>query len=156
MEKLLPEIRNAVRAVIFDNRHVLMQKKYTEEKGIYYTLPGGGQETGETLLQTLQRECSEEIGTQVTPKNIVLLADFFKQKSSPNKSIRHQLEILFYCQINTDYSPHNGNHPDKGQIGVEWLPLEHIQNFKLMPEFLSDVLPKIALDKETLYLGKSA
>ncbi|MEJ2622222.1 MAG: NUDIX domain-containing protein, partial [Candidatus Thiodiazotropha sp.] len=49
-------IRNAVRAVIVRDEAVLMQKKWQQDRGCWYTLPGGGQAVHETLIEALQRE----------------------------------------------------------------------------------------------------
>ncbi len=60
MQNLEPSIRNAVRAVILRDGAILMQKKWSETKGHWYTLPGGGQDVQETLTEALQRECEED------------------------------------------------------------------------------------------------
>jgi ADP-ribose pyrophosphatase YjhB (NUDIX family) len=48
-EGLEPNIRNAVRALIVRDQAVLVQKKWAEHRGTWYTLPGGGQDVNKTL-----------------------------------------------------------------------------------------------------------
>lgn len=144
MENLYPTIRNTVRAVIIKNGRVLLQKKLDEHQGIRYTLPGGAQETGETLEEALQRECLEEIATRVLPDKVVHISDYFKHKQLPEPHTRHQLEILFRCRVPDNYVPQNGNKPDKHQIAIEWVALDELSQHRLSPDFLSDVLPKLA------------
>ena len=58
------QIRTAARALIIQDQKVLAIKM-RDRTGIFYILPGGGQKHGETLRQSLERECLEEIGTKV-------------------------------------------------------------------------------------------
>ena len=52
-----PVIRNTVRAVIVRDNRILLLRKEDELQGERYALPGGAQEAGETLEQTVNREC---------------------------------------------------------------------------------------------------
>ena len=63
----LPEIvRTAVRGIIFvDGKLLLIEDDKNEVK-----LPGGGQEEGETDIETLIREVREETGCTVIPETV--------------------------------------------------------------------------------------
>ena len=57
-------IRNSAKAIIIrDGCLLLVQNK--DEEGDWYTLPGGGQNHGETLREALQRECQEKISVSI-------------------------------------------------------------------------------------------
>lgn len=148
MENLHPNIRNTVRAVIIKDGRILLQKKQDEDRSVRYTLPGGAQNTGETIQEALQRECLEEIATEVQPVKIVHISDFFKHKRLPEPHTRHQLEILFHCKIPDSYTPQNGCKPDKHQIAIEWIAVDELSKHKLSPEFLSELLPELALSSD--------
>lgn len=154
MEKLDSAIRSTVRAVILREGHILFQKKQDEQNGVYYTLPGGAQESGESMIEALQRECREEIGSDVIIGDVLHLADYFKQKVSPHVHIRHQLEILFSCQVTESYQPQNGYKPDKHQVAVEWVAINKFSKITLSPGFLSQVLPLLSALPKQIYLGK--
>lgn len=146
-------IRNAVRAVIVRDKAVLMQKKWAEDRGVWYTLPGGGQEVQETLTEALQRECEEEIGTSVKVDGLLCVADFFKQRETKPPTHRHLIEFLFTCSLPENYQPESGPHPDKHQIEVVWLPFAQFSNVSLFPKSLeTDLLPLLKGEKP-LYLG---
>jgi 8-oxo-dGTP diphosphatase len=57
--------RVAVKAVIIDNSQVLLVKEDDDE---WWSLPGGGIDYGETILDALARELNEELGV---PQNMV-------------------------------------------------------------------------------------
>ena len=153
-EGLEPQIRNAVRAVIVRDGAVLMQKKWAETKGEWYTLPGGGQDVTETLDAALIRECEEEIGVRVEIEELLSVADFFKQRETAYPSTRHVIEIYYACRVPDDYTPASGSHPDKHQIDVVWLPLERLPELPLFPRELARRLPHIIAGGERGYLGE--
>lgn len=153
MAELLPQIRNAVRAVIIQDQKILMLRKLGGGKPERFALPGGGQDVGETLDQALQRECQEEIGTQVSINALIHIADFFKTKDTQPETIRQHVEFLFACSVPEDYLPVNGAHPDKHQVEVIWLALADIPNKNLYPQSLSEYLPAIIEQKHPVYIG---
>ena len=136
MDNLLPDIRNAARAVIIRNEQLLLLRKEGGGKPERYALPGGGQDTGETLQQALVRECQEEIGTTVSVGKLLFIADFFKQRDSSPPSTRHVLELMFQCSVPAGYTPTSGHHPDKHQTGVVWMPLNDLERIQLFPTSL--------------------
>ncbi len=58
-------IRNAVRAVLFDNQNKVAVLEVNGDGGIYYKIPGGTIEQGETEIQAYDREMQEEAGCKV-------------------------------------------------------------------------------------------
>ncbi|MCU7906873.1 MAG: NUDIX domain-containing protein [Candidatus Thiodiazotropha sp. (ex Epidulcina cf. delphinae)] len=152
-EALEPAIRNAVRAVIVRDEMVLMQKKWAEKRGAWYTLPGGGQDVHETLAQALIRECEEEIGATVEIGALVWVADFFKRRDTAFPSYRHVVEFLFACSLPESYRPNAGPHPDKHQIDVVWLPFSVFPDVELFPQDLVHRLPALTRPDTPTYLG---
>src|SRR5437879_2738782 len=57
-------VRTAAKAIVVRDDH-LLAIKCQGRAGLFYILPGGGQEPGEDLVVCLQRECLEEIGVGV-------------------------------------------------------------------------------------------
>jgi ADP-ribose pyrophosphatase YjhB (NUDIX family) len=153
-EGLEPQIRNAVRAVIVRDDAVLMQKKWAESKGTWYTLPGGGQDVGEALDAALIRECEEEIGVRVEVSELLSVAEFYKRRETAYPSIRHIIEIYFACRVPEEYRPASGSHPDKHQVDVVWLPLDQLTQHALYPKDLSRCLSQIIQDGPMGYLGE--
>ena len=151
MSDLIPGIRNAARALIIRDNRVLLLRKVGGGRGERYALPGGAQDTGETLEQALQRECEEEIGSRVEVKKLLHVADFFKVRDSQPPTRRHLIEFLFLCTISADYQTRNGIRPDKHQVEVVWAELENVTDLTLFPRFLSTCIPPDST--RSLYLG---
>ena len=69
-------------------------------------LPGGKQEAGESLLQTLERECKEELGSMPEYIKLVPLEKF----TSPDGGFEYH---TFFCIVENEFTPvlndeHNG------------------------------------------------
>jgi 8-oxo-dGTP pyrophosphatase MutT (NUDIX family) len=153
MIELLPQIRNAARALIFKQDKILLLRKVYEDRGERYTLPGGGQDTGENLQETLRRECLEEIGTSVEVDKLVHVADIFRLRDTQPLTRRHVVEFLFHCHIADDYLPHNGVNPDKHQVEVVWLDMKDLTKLTMSPNYLSDCINTIQNHRKDIYLG---
>ena len=139
MENLLPEIRNAVRAVIVRQGEILMLRKQRGDQ-FKFALPGGAQDPGESLVDALERECREEIDVSVEVHELIHVADYFKARSTVPPSTRHLVEFLFRCSVPPDYRPRSGHHPDKSQVGVEWVALEDLAAVTVAPSSYGAIL----------------
>lgn len=153
MDTLLPVIRNAARALIIRDGQVLLLRKEGGGLGERYALPGGAQDPGETLSQALQRECLEEIGTEVRVHDLLHVADYFKPRDTDPPSTRHLVEFLFLCRVTDSYRPVNGSHPDKHQVEVVWRDLAHIDRLSLSPRSLAGYLQGTGSVASPVYLG---
>ncbi|MDC1287680.1 NUDIX domain-containing protein [Gammaproteobacteria bacterium] len=153
IKNLIPDIRNAVRAVIIRNDQVLLLRKAGGDRGERYALPGGAQNLGETLTQALMRECLEEIGSAIEVAALMNVADYFKTRETEPPSTRHMVEFLFRCSVPDDYVAHNGIKPDKGQVDVVWVNLARLAAIPLYPESLSHWLLEGIPRDTTLYTG---
>lgn len=146
-----PNIRIAVRAYITRGQSVLVQHKVYEDGSERFVLPGGAPEVNETLEQGLQRECREEIGTSVQVVELLHVADLFRPRSNEPSITRHQLEMVFCCEVPETYEPRNGSHPDKHQVDVIWL-----DNTRIHQNFWPTGLARVLFQQENIgatYLG---
>ena len=153
MAELLPDIRNAARALIVRQKKILLLRKEGGGRGERFALPGGAQDPGETLKEALNRECIEEIGTSVDIGDLIHVADFFKLRDTQPPTRRHVVEFLFRCSISDDYSPRSGHRPDKHQVEVIWAELDELAQLPLFPQYLSTCIPPAQNTGKNLYLG---
>jgi ADP-ribose pyrophosphatase YjhB (NUDIX family) len=154
MMDLVPGIRNCVRAVVMKDDHLLLLRKEYEDGSMSYVLPGGSQDLGETLAAALQRECLEEIGTEVSISGLLYLADLFKPRDTTPPSYRQQIEYYFCCNVPETYVAQNGSRPDKHQAAVEWVGLAQLNSIKLFPSDLSNLFMSGNLKAHPIYLGR--
>ena len=148
----ISKMRNVVRALIVRNGAVLVQHKSYEDGSGLYTMPGGAPELGETLIEGLQRECLEEIGSEVEVLELIHVADLFKPRDTDPPSLRQQVEFLFRCRVPGDYVPHNGHHPDKHQDDVLWLMISELPRNEFFPQGFSGLTAGNPTDNP-VYLG---
>lgn len=136
------KVKNTVKALIIKDGHILALK-HRNEKGIYFTLPGGKQKVCETLVETLARESFEELGAEVCIEDLWAVRDFAGEKSnkkSKGSQRKHVVEFVFRCTISDTYQNQNGPSPDKGQLSVVWLNLKELPTVALYPFWLKDSL----------------
>lgn len=128
--------RTRVAGVIFINGGVALMHRVgvLKRKAIqeYYTFPGGGLESGETLEEGTIREIKEELGIEVrvVKKLYELESEKFNQK-----------EYFFLCEyisgkFGTGEGPEFSNDPkykDSGKYLPEIIRKEDIKNILLLP-----------------------
>lgn len=121
-------IRNTVRALIIQDGLLLAIKKERPEIGVYYTLPGGAQEISETIEQTLQRECLEELGIDVAEHKFICIREYISKNHEYSFIMKevHAVEFIYECSIHVT-NTFISSQADVGQIGTEWIPIESIK-----------------------------
>ena len=93
-------IRNSAKAVIIQDNKLLAIKK-EDKDGYYFILPGGGQEHGENLHETLKRECIEEIGEEIEIKDLILFREYIgrNHEYSASDFQVHKMEFMFLSTL---------------------------------------------------------
>jgi 8-oxo-dGTP diphosphatase len=146
-------VRNSAKALILKD-HCILVIKHVDDVGDWFTLPGGGQESGETLIEAVQRECMEEVGLDVEVGDLLFVREYIGKNHEfwEVDAECHQVEFIFDCSIRGDSPPQMGESPDDDQIDVVWLPLQEISRFRIYPKILKGILDDCSMDSP-IYLG---
>ncbi len=154
---MIPKIRNirsAARAVVIHDGKLLVTKM-RDGRGVYYILPGGGQNPGETLEETVKRECFEECGVEVSVEGLLYVREYIGKNHtfSPHHAGFHQLEHVFRCRVADPLLACPGGNCDNHQVGVSWLVLKAIDGIRFYPEVIKPFFTDNDIAVEKLYLG---
>ena len=128
----LPEIkRTAVRGIVRHNGKMLFIKsRYGEVK-----LPGGGQEEGESDIDTLVREVREETGFEVIPESAEPFGYIEEKRLSTHEPmIWHQFSRLYFCEVTGEQGRTEFSENEK-KIGMHFVTMtldEAIENNRRM------------------------
>jgi NTP pyrophosphohydrolases including oxidative damage repair enzymes len=147
-------IRNSAKAIIIKDGKLLCTKN-KDDWGFFYLLPGGGQEPGETLFEALKRECMEEISAVVEIGDILLIREYIgKHHEFTEWDLdMHQIEFMFECSVSNEIELKNGMIPDGMQIGLEWLKIDNLNDYRIYPSVLKEVLGEYGKKTDVVYLG---
>lgn len=126
-------MKTRVRAIIVDDKSILLTHRLKEGKE-YYVFPGGGVEQGEDEEVALKREVEEELGVTVKIGERFALIPLNIEGKEP------QEEIFYLCTI-TGGKLGTGNGPEfkpdtsyKGTYTIEWIILENLEKLTVLPE----------------------
>jgi 8-oxo-dGTP diphosphatase len=149
-----PPIRTAARALIISEGR-LLAIKMRDKTGVFYILPGGGQQHGETLREGLLRECLEEIGTAVEIGELLYVREYIGKNHEFRHAHHnfHQLESVFRCTLPDPDDIGPGTEHDKKQIGVEWIPLKVLDQHRFLPEVIKPFFSASSFEPASNYLG---
>ena len=145
-------MRNSAKAIIKRDDHILVIKK-EDAQGAYYIFPGGGQEKFETLEETVRRECLEELDAAVDVHELICIREYIGQHHEFVEFDRdvHQIEFYFLCTISEEHVNGEPSQPDTDQIGMEWIPIQHIADYRLYPKALIQPIQNVT--HHPVYLG---
>jgi len=132
-----------VAGIIIEDGKILLQKQNDD----CFSIPGGHVTFGETNEESLIREFKEEINTDICVKELKWVGEvFFPWGNKPC----HQIGLYYNVKlINNSKIPLNGKFyakeslmGDKFKLEFHWIPLEHIENIKLYPTNIVQLLKK--------------
>lgn len=128
-------VRTAARAIIIRDNKLLVLRR-TGFQGEFYVLPGGGQEHGEALQETLRREVLEEANLTVVVGELLFVNEYIASRTefARYEPDIHQLDFTFVCSMDPNSEASVGRTPDVHQTGIDWVPLSEIIDYELHPQ----------------------
>lgn len=145
-------IRNSAKAIVIDCGRILLNR-CTSRFGEYYALPGGGQNSGETLIEAVKRELLEETGYEVKPMRLSGIYERVADRpGADGDSICHKIYFVFLCKLASD-TPRQPTEHDRFQIGLEWVKLKDVRTSNLFPHAIRDNIGALIGSGETIYIG---
>ncbi|MCX6081060.1 MAG: NUDIX domain-containing protein [Chloroflexi bacterium] len=127
------------RAIIVRNHHIALIKRERDGR-IYYVVPGGGREPGETPEQTAVRESLEELGLNVAIDRLLARVIF------------HGREQFYFSarviggHFGTGIGPEmTGKYPpERGTYTPVWVHLKHVEQINLFPPSIAALVSNAA------------
>ena len=124
--------------IIIHNNKVLLHRNINEN---HYALIGGRVEIGENSADTVKREIKEELGKDVEITGYVgTIENFFEMKGRKYHEIMfvHKIEFTNEEDKNIEYTMKNIE--GKDYLKYEWIDLDKIDEYPLMPSIIKDIL----------------
>ncbi|GAA1917950.1 NUDIX domain-containing protein [Nocardioides marmoribigeumensis] len=146
-------VRPAIKALIVRDGALLVTVN-SHWTPLFYLLPGGGQQFGESMREACARECREEVGVDVTVGEVAFVRDYIgsRHEFAAQDSHYHQIEIAFWATLAPGAEPVQGPVGDSFQTGIRWLPLDELDDAPLWPQALKGWLAADPADRP-VYLG---
>jgi len=148
-------IRSTAKAIIINKDKVLLNKCFDKYNGDYYSLPGGGQNTYETLHEAVIRECLEETGYCIIPKRFTALCEEICESPETKElypEYIHKMYHIFVCELADDIVK-KPTEIDDMQICSEWVDIENFNKIRLLPNTLNDNIEKMIRSEIPMFLG---
>ncbi len=126
--------------LIIHNNKILAHKNINKD---HYCIPGGRIELGENSETTIKREIQEELGKDI---DILKYSSTIENFFYMNEKKYHELYFLYRVEFKNEedkkieYTMHNIE--GKDYLQYEWLDIDKIDEYNILPECLKDMLKK--------------
>lgn len=147
-------VRTAARALVIEEGR-LLAIRMQDGASDFFILPGGGQRSGETLEDTVRRECLEELGIEVIPERFAYIREYIGKNHgfSHIHSGFHQLEVVFFARLAGSMPGNHGHETDRKQVGWAWIPLADLPHVAFYPKDILRGFRNGSFSPEAPYLG---
>jgi 8-oxo-dGTP diphosphatase len=132
-------IRNSAKALIVRDGAILLQRCRIGGQ-LVHLLPGGTQEHGEPLIDTVRREVHEETGLRVRVERLLWVREFIAAHYIPGTNDEHRVECIFHCIPEDGATIGSALVPDAAQLDVRWVALTALPTLTMWPETVKRLL----------------
>ena len=128
--------RVGARAIIIFDEKILLNEF---GNGLYYNLPGGGVEEGETVKETVFREVMEETGIAVEVGEMLFVLEYEPVHCDNLYGETPQISIVFNCRAGVDVAIKNPTVPDQNPDDptitskAVWMPIVKLKDIEFVP-----------------------
>ena len=124
--------------IIKHNNKILVHKNINED---HCALLGGRVEIGEDSEQTIKREVLEELGKEIDITGyIATIENFFEMKGAKYHEYMFIYQAEFKEEKDKLLEETLQNREGKEYLKYEWLDLQHIEDYPLLPEVVHEIL----------------
>ena len=124
--------------IIIHNGKILLHRNKNSD---HYALIGGRVEIGENSENTIKREIKEELGKDIEITGYVgTIENFFEMKGCKYHEIMFVYKIEFVNEEDKKIEYTIKNIEGKDYLQYEWIELEKIAEYEVVPKVIKDVL----------------
>ena len=124
--------------IINHNGKILVHRNINSD---HYALIGGRVEIGENSVDTIKREIKEELGKNIEITGYIsTIENFFEMEGSKYHEIMFVHKIEFTNEEDKKIENTMKNVEGKEYLQYDWIDLESIDNYPLLPIAIKDIL----------------
>ena len=128
--------------VIWKDGKVLLVRRGKPPRDGQWSIPGGAQELGETLLETARREVSEETGLDVAVTGLIDVVDFIERDTAGG--VRYHYSLIDFSAEWRSGEPRAG-----GDVSdVVWLDPNELARYEIWSETRRIILKSAGMRRE--------
>jgi ADP-ribose pyrophosphatase YjhB (NUDIX family) len=131
--------------ILVERNHILLMK-YQYGNEFVYNLPGGNPDPGETLAETIVRECQEELNIEVEVGNLLMVGDIL-----PSENRDPSVHILFEGKIISGIPVLQPEQTTA--LELVWVSISEITKINMYPNVSESLQDMLFLQKPGKYVG---
>jgi ADP-ribose pyrophosphatase YjhB (NUDIX family) len=131
--------------ILVETNHILLMK-YQYGSEFVYNLPGGNPDPGETLVETIVRECREELDIEVEVGNLLMVGEIL-----PSEKRDASVHILFEGKIISGIPVIQKD--QTSALELVWVSISEITKINMYPNVSAELQDLLFLQKPGKYVG---